>query len=73
VILTSTIKRVNRAVYDLVMGVAADTPLTGTQRFDLARDGVGYAISNPAIAIYRAAADAAATEIRSGRITVRTR
>lgn len=72
VILTSTIKRVDRAVYDVVMGVAAGAPLTGTQRFDLARDGVGYAVSNPAVADYRPAADAAAAEIRSGQITVRT-
>lgn len=72
VILTSTIKRVDRAVYDVIMGVATGTPLIGTQRFDLARDGVGYAVSNPAVADYRTVADTAAAKIRSGQITVRT-
>lgn len=72
VILTSMIKRVDVAVYDVIKGVVAGSPLTGVQNFDLLRDGVGYAASNPAVEPYKAAADAAAAQIKSGEITVNT-
>lgn len=70
VILTSMLKRVDLAVYEVIAGVAHGMPVTGVQRYDLARGGVGYALSNPAVAPYRAAADAAAAKIISGEIGV---
>lgn len=73
VILTSMMKRVDIAVYDVIKSVAAGSPLVGVQNFDLAREGVGYAVSNPAVAAYRTAADVAAAKIRSGEIKVNTR
>lgn len=72
VILTSMLKRVDLAVYEVIEGVALGTPVTGVQRCDLARGGVGYALSNPAVAPYRAAADAAAAKIVSGEVSVAT-
>lgn len=73
VILTSMLKRVDVAVYNVIKGVATGAPLVGVQTFDLARDGVGYAVSNSAVAPYTAAAEAAAARIRSGEITVSAR
>lgn len=72
VILTSMMKRVDVAVYDAIKGVAAGTPLVGVQNFDLVREGVGYATSNPAVNQYKAAAEAAAARIRSGATKVTT-
>jgi basic membrane protein A len=72
-ILTSMIKRVDVAVYEVIKGVVAGSPLTGVQNFDLLRDGVGYATSNPEVEPYQAAANAAAAQIRSGEITVNPR
>jgi basic membrane protein A len=70
VILTSMIKRVDIAVYDFIKSVIDGAPLTGTQTFDLAVDGVGYSTSNPAVEPYTAQADEFATQIESGQITV---
>jgi basic membrane protein A len=70
VILTSMLKRVDTAVYDYIKADASGTPLTGTQRFDLKADGVGYATSNPAVQPYTAKADEFKQKIISGAITV---
>ncbi len=70
VILTSMLKRVDVAVFEVIKGVASGSPLTGLQTFDLQRGGVAYAVSNPAVAPYRAAADAAADRIKRGEIIV---
>jgi basic membrane protein A and related proteins len=45
VILTSAIKRVDTAVFEFVEGLTNGKPLTGTQVYDLKRDGVGYSTS----------------------------
>jgi basic membrane protein A and related proteins len=70
VILSSALKRVDSAVYAFIKSCVNGAPLTGVQKFDLTNDGVGYATSNPAIAPYQAAIDAAAAGIKSGTITV---
>lgn len=72
VILTSILKRVDVAVYEAILGVSKGQPVTGVQRYDLARGGVGYATSNKALAPYQTAADTAAQRITSGGITVAT-
>ena len=70
VILTSMLKRVDVAVFEFIEGSASGSPLVGVQNFDLKRGGVGYATSNPAVAPYQEAADAAAAKIVSGEISV---
>lgn len=72
-ILTSMLKRVDVAVYDVIKAVVDGAPLTGVQNFDLSKDGVGYSTSNSAVSDYSAAADAAAAEIKAGTITVNTK
>lgn len=72
-ILTSMMKRVDVAVYDVIKGVVDGAPLTGVQNFDLSKDGVGYATSNPAVDPYKAAADKAAADIKAGTIMVNTK
>lgn len=70
VILTSMMKRVDVAVFEVIRGVAVGSPIVGVQNFDLARKGVGYATSNPALKPHIAAAEAAAAKIVSGEIKV---
>ena len=70
VILTSMLKRVDVAVYNYIKADASGSPLTGTQRFDLKADGVGYATSNSAVQPYTAKADEFKQKIISGQITV---
>jgi len=72
VILTSMLKRVDSAVFDLIKSVVSGTPMLGIQTFDLKRNGVGYAVSNPAIMPYKTAANAAAARIITGEIVVTT-
>jgi len=71
-ILTSMLKRVDVAVYDVIKGVVDGAPLVGVNNFDLSKDGVGYATSNSAVTDYAAAADAAAEKIKSGEVVVGT-
>jgi basic membrane protein A len=70
VILTSMLKRVDVAVYNYIKADASGSPLTGTQRFDLKADGVGYATSNTAVQPYTAKAEEFKQKIISGKITV---
>ena len=70
VILTSMLKRVDVAVYNFIKADASGSPLTGTQRFDLKADGVGYSTSNSAVQPYTAKADEYKQKIISGAITV---
>jgi len=72
IILTSMLKRVDVAVYDVIKGVVDGAPLVGVNNFDLTKDGVGYATSNSAVTEYAAAADAAAAKIKSGEVVVGT-
>nr|WP_221442467.1 BMP family ABC transporter substrate-binding protein [Nocardiopsis algeriensis] len=46
-VLTSAIKQVDVAVYDLIEAASEDTVEAGVQRFDLASGGVDYTDSNP--------------------------
>jgi basic membrane protein A len=70
VILTSMMKRVDVAVFEVIKGVAVGSPIVGVQNFDLTRKGVGYATSNPAVEPSIAAAETAAAKIMSGEIKV---
>ena len=44
-ILTSMLKRVDTATFDMIQSVANNKPVTSYQTYDLAHDGVGYATS----------------------------
>ena len=70
VILTSALKNVNVAVYDVIDASVKGSPLTGVQVYDLKNGGVGYSKSNPAVQPYEAKADAAAQAIIAGTVTV---
>jgi basic membrane protein A len=72
VIITSMIKRVDVAVYNTIKAAVDGAPLTGVQTFDLAAEGVGYSLSNPAVEPFTAKADEAAEAIKSGSVTVPT-
>ena len=69
-ILTSMLKRIDTAVYDLVKSVVDGNPMVGPQTFDLSRDGLGYSKSNKAASAYFADADKAAEAIKAGTIVV---
>jgi basic membrane protein A len=70
VILTSMLKRVDVAVHDMIKSCAEGSCLTGVQTFDLAKEGVGYSKSNPAVEPYEAKTDELAAKIISGVISV---
>jgi len=69
-IITSMLKRVDVAVYDTVESAVDGATLTGVVTFDLAKEGVGYSLSNPAVEPYTAKTDDYATQIKDGSITV---
>ncbi|MFJ6214478.1 BMP family protein [Streptomyces sp. NPDC092296] len=71
-ILTSAIKNVDISVLDYIKSFKDGKTLTGTQTFDLKRDGVGYSLSNPALkddAATVAKIDAAKKAIIDGSVT----
>ena len=70
VILTSALKNVNVAVFNVIQASVNGSPLTGNQEYDLKNGGVGYSKSNPAVQPYEAKADAAAQAIIAGTVTV---
>jgi basic membrane protein A and related proteins len=70
VILTSALKNVDVAVYDVISASVKGAPLTGVQVYDLKNNGVGYSKSNPAVQPFEAKADAAAQAIIAGTVTV---
>ena len=72
VIITSMLKRVDVAVFKTVEAAVDGKPLTGVVTFDLKADGVGYALSNPAVKPYTAETDDYAKQIKDGSITVPT-
>ena len=72
IIVTSMLKRVDVAVYDVIAAVVDGAPLVGVQNFDLSKDGVGYSTSNSAVSAFTDAADAAAEKIKSGEVVVGT-
>ena len=70
VIMTSAIKRVDLAVFEYVESVAKGAPLTGTQVYDLKRDGVGYATSGGMVDDIKTKLDDYRQQIIDGKITV---
>ena len=70
VILTSALKNVNVAVFDVISASVKGSPLSGVQVYDLKNNGVGYSKSNPAVQPFEAKADAAAQAIISGSVVV---
>jgi basic membrane protein A len=72
VIITSMLKRVDTAVFEFTKSVGAGSPLTGTQTFDLKRDGVGYSTSGGFVDDIKDKLDAYKKDIIDGKITVPT-
>jgi basic membrane protein A len=70
VVITSMLKRVDVAVFDDIKAFVDGTPLSGVIVFDLAKDGVGYAKSNPAVKPYEAKTDELRQQVIDGTITV---
>jgi basic membrane protein A len=70
VIMTSAIKRVDTAVFEYVESVAKGAPLTGTQVYDLKRDGVGYSTSGGMVDDIKTKLDDYRQQIIDGKITV---
>jgi basic membrane protein A and related proteins len=79
--LTSMIKRVDLAVYDVIAAVVAGTTVNDIldekglygRRYDLATAGVGVSYSGGYITKYKAQIDKAAAAIKSGKIKVPTK
>ncbi len=71
-ILTSMLKRVDTATFDMVSSVADGEPLTSYQTYDLAHDGVGYSTSGGFIDDITDEIDEYAEKIKSGEIKVPT-
>jgi basic membrane protein A and related proteins len=69
-IITSMLKRVDVAVYKMIESAVDESPLVSVVTFDLAREGVGYSLSNPAVEPYTAETDDYAAQIKDGTITV---
>jgi basic membrane protein A and related proteins len=72
-ILTSMLKRVDVATFDMIKSVADGSPLTSYQTYDLKKDGVGYSKSGGFIDDITSQIDEAATKIKSGEIKVPTK
>jgi basic membrane protein A and related proteins len=72
-ILTSMLKRVDVATFDMIKSVADGSPLTSYQTYDLAKDGVGYSKSGGFIDDISSKIDEAAAKIKSGEIKVPTK
>lgn len=71
-ILTSMLKRVDTATFDMVSSVADGKPLVSYQTYDLAHDGVGYSTSGGFIDDITDDIDGYAAKIKSGEIKVPT-
>jgi basic membrane protein A len=71
-ILTSALKRVDTATFDMIKSVADGKPLTSYKTYTLAEDGVGYATSGGFVDDIKSKIDAYATKIKSGAIKVPT-
>ncbi|MGH3311929.1 MAG: BMP family lipoprotein, partial [Streptomyces sp.] len=70
-ILTSAVKNVDVAVFDLVKSVKDKKPMTGTTVFDLKEDGVSLATSGGFIDDIQSDIDKAKQEIVDGKIKVK--
>ena len=71
-ILTSMLKRVDVATFDMIKSIADDKPLVSYQTYDLKSDGVGYATSGGFIDDITGDIDGYADKIKSGEIKVPT-
>ena len=71
-ILTSMLKRVDVATYNMVQSVADGSPLVSYQTYNLAADGVGYSTSGGFLDDVKADIDGYAEKIKSGEIQVPT-
>ena len=71
-ILTSMLKRVDVATYDMVKSVADGKPLTSYQTYDLKKNGVGYSTSGGFVDDIKSKLDGYAAKIKSGQIKVPT-
>jgi basic membrane protein A len=71
-ILTSMLKRVDVATFDMIQSVADKKPLTSYQTYDLKVDGVGYATSGGFVDDIKSKLDGYADKIKSGQIKVPT-
>ena len=71
-VLTSMLKRVDTAVYDYINAFADGSAPSGGQAFDLAHDGVGYSTSGGFVDGIKDQIDAAAADIKSGKVVVPT-
>ncbi|MFL6022084.1 MAG: BMP family protein [Marmoricola sp.] len=69
-ILTSMLKRVDVATFNMIKSVADGQPLTSYQTYDLAHDGVGYSTSGGFIDDIKSQLDDYAAKIKSGEIKV---
>ena len=69
-ILTSMLKRVDVATFNMIKSVADGAPLTSYQTYDLAHDGVGYSTSGGFIDDIKSQIEDYATKIKSGEIKV---
>ena len=68
-VITSALKRVNKAVYNTVQAVKDGKYKAGDNFFSAANDGIGYGKLDAAVpANVKAAADQALTDIKSGKI-----
>jgi basic membrane protein A len=69
-IITSALKRVNKAVYNTVKAVKDKAYKAGDNFFSVANDGIGYGKTDAIVpANAKAAADQALADIKSGKIT----
>ena len=72
-ILTSMLKRVNVATFNMIKSVADGKPLTSYVSYDLAHDGVGYSTSGGYVDDITSQIDEYAAKIKSGEIKVPTK
>jgi basic membrane protein A and related proteins len=69
-VITSALKRVNKAVYDTIKAVKEGKYKAGDNFFSAANDGIGYGTLDPAVpANAKSAAEQALNDIKSGKIT----
>lgn len=71
-IMTSVVKNVDTGVYDLIKSVKDGKPLTGTQTYSLAKDGVSLVPSGGFIKDIQPKIDEAKKKIIDGEIKVKT-
>lgn len=73
VVITSALKRVNKAVYDSIKAIKENTFKSGDTFFNAANEGIGLGKLDPVVpASAKAAADKALADIKSGAIKPKT-